>query len=111
MLAAGYLLTACLGQTSKVLTFGIVTDVHYANATSAGTRFYEDSLNKMKDATASISAANADFLIELGDFKDTTKDQNFLETVEFLEDIEHGLGSYTGDKVTVTQSNNASLQY
>ena len=40
-------------------------DVHYADAAAAGTRHYRDSLAKMKEATAAIAEAEAQFLIEL----------------------------------------------
>ena len=88
-------------EPKRVARFGIVTDVHYANATTGGSRFYKDSLNKMRDATETISNANADFLIELGDFKDTTPDQNVINTVSFLEDIENSLGGFKGPKFHV----------
>lgn len=54
-----------------VARFGIVTDVHYADVDPIATRFYRDSLAKMRQATAHFSGAGCDFIIELGDFKDT----------------------------------------
>ena len=55
----------------RVARFGIITDVHYADYDTAGTRFYRDSLPKVEKATNDIIEADADFMIELGDFKDT----------------------------------------
>ena len=55
----------------RVARFGIITDVHYADYDTAGTRFYRDSLPKVEKATKDIIEADADFMIELGDFKDT----------------------------------------
>ena len=74
--------------------FGIVTDVHYADAAAAGTRHYNDSLAKMKQATQAISDAEAQFLIELGYFKYTNPQKNVSDTLSFLESIERGLGDF-----------------
>jgi len=42
-------------------------------APAIGTRFYRDSIAKMNDATAAISShGDVDFMVELGDFKDTS---------------------------------------
>ena len=59
------------GSPAEVASFGIITDVHYADADPSGTRHYRDSLPKVKAAVAELTARKAGFLIELGDFKDT----------------------------------------
>lgn len=58
-------------DTDTIVSFGIVTDVHYADVPPLGNRIFRDSLPKMQDALRSITNANASFVIELGDFKDT----------------------------------------
>ena len=86
-------------ETEPFVKFGIVTDVHYADADPEGTRVYRDSLPKMKEALASISSEMANFLIELGDFKDTDANQGCAAptlpsqhciniTLEFLNTVE-----------------------
>lgn len=83
-----------------VVKFGIVTDVHYADAPASGTRHYRDSLPKMKDALRDINAEEAGFLIELGDFKDTDASHHCTDKAEptefclnvtegFLREMEH----------------------
>jgi hypothetical protein len=69
----------------------------------------------MKEATAAISTANAQFLIELGDFKDTNPQKNVTNTLGFLDDIEkavvegfksphfHVLGNHDVDILNQTQ--------
>ena len=69
----------------------------------------------MKEATAAISAAKAQFLIELGDFKDTNPQKNVTDTLGFLDDIEkavvegfksphfHVLGNHDVDILNQTQ--------
>ena len=44
-------------SAAPVVKFGIITDVHYADADPEGTRIYRDSLPKVIKATADISAA------------------------------------------------------
>eukprot|EP01079_Euglenida_sp_SAG-EU17-18_P005568 gene5568-5543_t len=60
--------------TDVVATFGIVTDVHYANASTVGTRHYRDSLPKMATAVGHFNLVgntgtgnNMSFVIEMGD--------------------------------------------
>ena len=60
-----------MASTDIVLRFGIVTDVHYADVDPISTRFYRDSLSKMRQATYDFKNEGCDFIIELGDFKDT----------------------------------------
>jgi hypothetical protein len=117
-LPACALLASVLSEHSEgqvVSTFGIVTDVHYADADPGGSRHYRDSLPKMEEATAAITAAKAQFLIELGDFKDTNPQKNATDTLGFLDDIEkaivkgfqgphfHVLGNHDVDVLNQTQ--------
>ena len=58
-------------QSQKPLfTFGIITDVHHCNAQPEGTRFYNQSASRLRDAVGSLKADSADFLINLGDLID-----------------------------------------
>ena len=57
-----------------VVRFGVLTDVHYADKPTTGTRFYRDSLAKMQVAvqglndSARADAAGLAFGAALGDF-------------------------------------------
>ena len=72
-----FLISAALAATAppphakEVASFGIITDVHYADADTSGTRYYRDSLPKVRASIADLASRSTDFLIELGDFKDT----------------------------------------
>jgi len=58
-------------QSQKPLfSFGIITDVHHCNAEPEGSRFYNESLHRLKEAVTSLKADSADFLINLGDLID-----------------------------------------
>ena len=97
------LLAAVQTSAPPIVSFGIITDVHYADAATGGTRFYRDSLPKVQHAVAHLDALGADFLIELGDFKDTDASQckgglatphcvNL--TLSFLRTIEAAMGAF-----------------
>ena len=82
-------LVGVLGYHSKseqTIRFGIVTDIHYADRETAGTRHYRDSLKKLEQAVASFNAAQLDFVIELGDFIDkgvtTRQEMAFMEKID-----------------------------
>lgn len=70
---------AALGATATgpALRFGLVTDIHYAEKNTAGTRVYRDSLDKMKTAVAALNdtaqkdAVGLAFAVTLGDMIDT----------------------------------------
>src|SRR5688572_7904210 len=50
--------------------FGLVTDSHYADAEPLGSRFYRESLAKMREAVTTLRAEKVSFLGILGDIKD-----------------------------------------
>ena len=82
-----------LAAERKPLRFGILTDVHYADRERSGTRYYRDSLAKVKEAVEAFRRAKVDFVIELGDLKDTTPQSEVTPTLRFLDDIERTLQS------------------
>lgn len=49
------------------VTFGLVTDVHYADADTKGTRHYRDSLPKLTAAVEEFKRRKVAFVAELGD--------------------------------------------
>ena len=52
------------------LRVGMITDVHYANLATKGTRYYRDSIQKVREATKIFKQSNVAFALELGDFID-----------------------------------------
>lgn len=59
-----------------LLRIGLLTDVHYADRPPAGTRYYRESLTKLRECVAYFNETRPDFVVELGDFIDAA------ETVE-----------------------------
>ena len=80
----------------RTLRFGIITDAHYADRTPSGSRHYADSIAKVREAVAEFRRAKVDFIIELGDFKDTTSKSEVEPTLRFLDDVERALQSFGG---------------
>ncbi|NIA29032.1 MAG: hypothetical protein GWP06_03855 [Actinobacteria bacterium] len=91
---AAFALHGC-GRENSV-RFGIVTDSHYADRQPAGTRFYRDSLLKIRKAVDLMNEKKPDFLIELGDFKDQDAKAKEKNTLGYLRDIENELQKFTG---------------
>ena len=67
------------------LRLGLISDIHYADLNTAGSRHYRDSLSKVKEAIARFNASDLDMVICLGDLIDAGKsveeEYSHLETV------------------------------
>lgn len=83
------------------LSFGLVTDAHYADALKAGSRHYRQSLAKMAECVKRMNEKKVDFLIELGDFKDQARPPKPESTIEFLQEIEKAFGQFKGSRYHV----------
>jgi manganese-dependent ADP-ribose/CDP-alcohol diphosphatase len=58
-------------QSQKPLfSFGIITDVHHCDYEPEGSRFYNKSLSKLRDALNTLKEDSVDFLVNLGDIID-----------------------------------------
>lgn len=73
--------------SGEPIRFGLVTDVHFAKAPARGTRFYEESLAKLQEATAYFREAKTDCVIELGDLIDSAPGVDAKGERLFLEQI------------------------
>jgi 3',5'-cyclic AMP phosphodiesterase CpdA len=98
----------------RPVRFGIVTDCHYADADTVGTRFYRESLDKLAECVAWMNAEQVDFLVELGDLKDQDKRPVERRTLQYLQDVEavlqgfrgptyHALGNHDRDSLSKQQ--------
>lgn len=54
-------------EKENSLAFGLVTDVHYADADTRGSRYYRDSIAKLTEAVEEFRRQNVAFAVELGD--------------------------------------------
>ena len=94
--------------------FGLVTDPHYADADPKGTRFYRESIGKMREAVDRLRAERVAFLAELGDIKDMAPGEAETRTLSHLVAIErefqrfggpayHVLGNHDMDNLSKVQ--------
>lgn len=99
------------GGSRKVkLSFGIVTDSHYADIDTYGTRYYRESATKMTECIELMNDKEVDFLIHLGDFKNGAPENN-IEDLQHIESIYarfdgpryHVLGNHDMDSNTKSQ--------
>jgi predicted phosphodiesterase len=94
-----------------LVRFGLITDLHYADRDPAGGRMYRESTAKLAEFAATMNGEKADFVIELGDFKDQDVQPDPVRTLSFLRTIEavfarfkgpryHVLGNHDEDSLT-----------
>ena len=80
----------------RKVRLGIVTDCHYADADTLGTRFYRESPDKLTECVSLMNAERVDFLIELGDIKDQDGPPVEQRTLSYLQAIEKVLRGFNG---------------
>ncbi|MFT6055162.1 MAG: alkaline phosphatase [Roseivirga sp.] len=99
---------------SSKIRFGLITDSHYADRATQGTRFYRQSLDKMSECIQVFNDEKVDFVIHLGDFKDEDPNQRTEDTLRYLNAIEaefarfngprfHCIGNHDVDSITKQQ--------
>lgn len=92
----------------------MLTDPHYADADTKGTRFYRESIVKVRDAVTRLRAERLSFLAELGDLKDMEAGEPDSRTRAHLAAIAaelrgfdgpvcHVLGNHDMDNLSKTQ--------
>lgn len=97
LLTAGHLPEKVVAaRKGRRLRFGVITDSHYADREPSGTRYYRDSMLKMQEAIREFNHSGLDFVIELGDMKDTTVDAALEPTLRFLDAIEREFKRFDG---------------
>jgi predicted phosphodiesterase len=103
-------------RATKAVRFGIVTDIHYAdkNPPQGSNRYYNQSIDKLRECIEVMNDEKVDFLIELGDFKDEGTPPKESETLHYLKTIEtefqkfggpnyHVLGNHDMDSISKEQ--------
>jgi 3',5'-cyclic AMP phosphodiesterase CpdA len=88
---------AAAKAVSKILSFGMVTDAHYADLEPKGTRYYRQSMEKMQECIALMNDKKVDFVIELGDLVNGMPTQ----TAEKLKAIEAVYAGFAGPRYHV----------
>lgn len=57
-------------HSTKPIRIGLITDIHYADLDTAGSRHYRDSITKVREAVKVFNEAKPDIVICLGDLID-----------------------------------------
>ena len=110
LLGAQWLTATPAGE--PVIRFGILTDVHHADKSERGTRYYRESLSKLAEITARFRESKPAFVIQLGDLVDAatdldTEQQWLREAVRALKtcgsDVYSVLGNHCIQTLTKAQ--------
>ena len=71
---------------APLLRVGLLTDLHYADRPPAGTRYYRETLSKLRECVNKFNAIGPDFVVEFGDLIDTAEtvegEVGHLKTIE-----------------------------
>ncbi len=94
LLASSLPLLSCV--SSESLRFGLLTDIHYSGRNTNGTRYYQESIEKVKRAIEVFNQSSLDFIIELGDFKDQDAIPQKENTLKYLKAIEELYQTFNG---------------
>ncbi len=78
------------------LSFGLVTDVHYADHEPRGNRHYRDSVAKLGEAVGLFNQRKLPFAIELGDLIDSAPSKD--EELGYLHRIRDTYQGFKGDR-------------
>ena len=101
-------------SSGKLLRFGLAADSHYADRPPRRTRFFRQSLEKMREFIEVMNHENVDFVMHLGDFKDEDENKMEADTLSYLSAIEsefqqfeglryHCVGNHDVDSITKDQ--------
>ena len=91
------------------LRVGLVTDLHYADKPTNGTRHYRETLDKLAEAAARFEQVEVDLVVELGDLVDAADsvdaERGYLTTVNrafaaICRDRHYVLGNHCVDTLT-----------
>jgi manganese-dependent ADP-ribose/CDP-alcohol diphosphatase len=83
-------------RDKPVLSFGLITDVQYADAEPEGERHYRESIPKLKTAVEWLAKKNLPFTLHLGDLIDRDF-KSFATVLPLLEGLGHPVRHLLGN--------------
>ncbi len=86
------------GAGDRPLRFGMLTDAHYADYDSHGSRHYRQSLAKMRECVAQMNEEQVALLVELGDFNDGARKPAKEDALRYLAAIEAEFARFNGPR-------------
>lgn len=80
------------------IRIGMITDLHYADRSTPqnSSRYYRESLEKLRDCVDEMNREKVDFLIQVGDFKDQDEPPVEARTLEYLETMVQEFNRFDG---------------
>lgn len=91
---------ACQAPAAPV-RFGVITDLHYADRDPASGRMYRESAGKLAEFVEVMNREKADFVVELGDYKDQDIQPDPAKTLAYLRTIEDVFAGFRGPRFHV----------
>ena len=87
---------AAIKKKRGKVRLGLITDLHYADKPTAGTRHYRDTLGKLEEAVGYYKKAKPEFVVELGDFIDAADSVKVEQ--QYLKRVNKTFSQLPGDK-------------
>ncbi len=84
------------GEFDRQVRIGMVTDLHYADKPSAGSRHYRETLTKLDEAGEQFQKVQPDHVVELGDFIDAADSVDVEK--KYLKRINQQFAALPGEK-------------
>lgn len=109
LLLGGLDLSLRAADAPVAVTFGLITDLHYADRPPSGTRHYRESLSKLAEAGKQFATDRTAFVVELGDLIDAADsvatEQSYLKRISrafaaVADERHHVLGNHCVDTLT-----------
>lgn len=97
LLAGGAGLAGCRASR-PILRAGLVSDTHYADREPAGTRYYGESLVKLRECVDRMNGERVDLMMHLGDFKDEDPEPDEARTLRYVRDLEAVYAKFKGPR-------------
>ena len=92
---------AAAGASPVKLRFGLVTDCHYSDRASHGTRHYNESITKMTECVELMNTQNVDFVVFCGDMIDKGEPDTVENVLANLQAIEATYAGFNGPRYHV----------
>lgn len=83
-------------EEKETTTIGVITDAHYADREAVGSRYYRDSIAKVREAVETFNDRKPSFCIELGDLVD--KGESLELELSYLKTIEAEYTKFKGER-------------
>jgi alkaline phosphatase len=87
---------ALFANAPAEFSFGILTDVHYADKDMRINRFYREAIDKLRQSVETFNASRLPFVVMLGDFIDKAPDKTV--ELKYLAAVREVFSVYRGPK-------------